>query len=244
MLIMGPSGSGKTAVLRAIRGLWPIHRSALPSLATAGLRTGRLAGDEPVVSCVPALAEVVDTGGMLPSTGEPGVVSLTLSQQPYLMPTASLRQQLVYPLHLANSKQHSSGSGGGGLGAGRSVWVSDGEAVELLALVGLPSELLVDRCGGLDSIRTDWVSLLSPGQRQLLSFCRLFVHNRYAGVGLALLDEASSSISGAAETAMYRLCRQFGISVLSFGHRSSLLALHDTVLSIKDGVLTPGEPGH
>ena len=67
--------------------------------------------------------------------------------------------------------------------------------------------LLHDRC------------CVHAGQRQLLGFARLFAHHRHSAVRLALLDEASSSISGAAEALLYGLCRRLGVAVLSVGHR-------------------------
>lgn len=75
-----------------------------------------------------------------------------------------------------------------------------------------------------------WTESLSPGERQLLSFCRLFYHRPQ----FAVLDEASSSLSEEMQRHVYQRCQALGITLVSVGHRRSLLQYHSLLLQ-KDG---------
>lgn len=73
-----------------------------------------------------------------------------------------------------------------------------------------------------------WASILSPGQQQLLSFARLIYHKPIFGV----LDEATSSLPEDLEEKLYNLCREMEITLVSIGHRSSLLPYHHKLLKL------------
>mmetsp|Transcript_32849 Transcript_32849/g.82494 ORF Transcript_32849/g.82494 Transcript_32849/m.82494 type:complete len:696 (+) Transcript_32849:175-2262(+) len=73
-----------------------------------------------------------------------------------------------------------------------------------------------------------WTELLSPGEQQLLSFARLFYHCPK----FAVLDEATSSLPPETEMHLYQQCKNMGLTVLSVGHRVSLLQFHDFLLRV------------
>ncbi len=76
----------------------------------------------------------------------------------------------------------------------------------------------------------DWTRILSLGEQQRLAIGRLLLNRPRA----AFLDEASSAMDEGLEHAMYRLLRESlpGATLVSVGHRSSLLGFHDRVLEL------------
>lgn len=129
---------------------------------------------------------------------------LFLPQQPYMV-LGSLRSQILYP-----QSERS---------------VQDDHLLELLARVHLPD--LAERVGGLDA-EHDWHKLLSVGEQQRLAFARvLLAKPRYA-----ILDEASSALDIANEESLYRQLLANGTTLVSVGHRPSLLKFHRHVLEL------------
>ena len=129
---------------------------------------------------------------------------LFLPQQPYML-LGSLRSQLLYPQ--------------------RERQVSDRQLLELLERVNLPD--LADRCGGLDA-ELDWEKTLSMGEQQRLAFARLLLTRpRYA-----ILDEATSALDLANERRLYQQLADADTTLISVGHRSTILAYHQQVLEL------------
>lgn len=130
---------------------------------------------------------------------------LFLPQQPYML-LGSLRSQLLYPQ--------------------RERQVSDRELLQLLERVNLPD--LAGRCGGLDA-EIDWEKTLSMGEQQRLAFARLLLMRpRYA-----ILDEATSALDLANERQLYQLLMECDTTLISVGHRSTILAYHRQVLELR-----------
>lgn len=128
----------------------------------------------------------------------------------------TLRQQLTYPCE--NLLLY-----GGHSEAGD----EDEKLLGLLDTVGLAS--LCSRVGGLDSpVECKWEDMLTPGEMQRLSFARLF----YQRPQVALLDEATSALDTSTESKLYSICKDFGITVSSVGHRRSLRQFHDFELNL------------
>ena len=83
--------------------------------------------------------------------------------------------------------------------------------------------------GDLDACPSDeWVSKLSPGEKQTMAFIRLLHHRP----PLAFLDEASSAISVEKERLLYESCLDRNIQIVSIGHRPTLLKFHQIKLTL------------
>ncbi len=129
---------------------------------------------------------------------------LFLPQQPYMF-LGTLRNQLLYPdLDRPATEAH---------------------LLDLLVRVNLPD--LAQRFGGLDA-EMDWEKVLSIGEQQRLACARvLLVQPRFA-----ILDEATSALDVANETQLYRQLLSTRATLVSVGHRTTLLAYHQQVLEL------------
>lgn len=128
-----------------------------------------------------------------------------MPQRPYCM-QGTLRSQLLYP----------SGT------------LQDDSTLEkALQAVELPD--LCERVGGLDA-EQDWADYLSVGENQRLAFARLVL----AQPALVLIDEGTSAVDPVTEGRLMRLLVGLGCTVVSVGHRPSLVRSHDTVLHLKE----------
>ncbi|KMJ53279.1 MULTISPECIES: ABC transporter ATP-binding protein/permease [Vogesella] len=130
---------------------------------------------------------------------------LFLSQRPYL-PLGSLRAALHYP-HPASANNE--------------------RAAEVLRSVQLGH--LIDK---LDE-EADWGRILSLGEQQRLGFGRLLL----AAPKVIFLDEATSAMDEGLEEALYRLLRSRlpHATLVSVGHRSTLLIHHQFALTLRSG---------
>jgi putative ATP-binding cassette transporter len=128
--------------------------------------------------------------------------SLFLPQKPYL-PLGTLRLSLYYPNVPAQT---------------------DDLAITVLRRCHLGH--LVSRLDEED----DWTRILSLGEQQRLAIGRVLLNRPR----IVFLDEASSALDEGLEHTMYRLLRESlpGATVVSVGHRSSLLGFHNRVLEL------------
>ena len=129
---------------------------------------------------------------------------LFLPQKPYMI-LGTLRQQLLYPHTDSN--------------------VSDEQLYQVLQQVNLAN--LPDKVGGLD-IELSWSDVLSLGEQQRLAFARLLLTRP----NYAILDEATSALDVQNEKRLYQLLQQSETTIVSVGHRPSLLQYHQKVLQI------------
>jgi putative ATP-binding cassette transporter len=127
-----------------------------------------------------------------------------IGQRPYL-PLSTLAEALVYP-------------------AVETGGVPQARLAEALEEVGLGA--LVDE---LD-VHEHWPQRLSPGEQQRLAFARVLL----AKPACVFLDEATSSVDGAAEARLYGLLRDapWRPVVVSVGHSEALPRFHDRVLDL------------
>ncbi|WP_386093750.1 ABC transporter ATP-binding protein/permease [Vogesella facilis] len=130
---------------------------------------------------------------------------LFLSQRPYL-PLGTLRDALYYPKPAGHD---------------------DAAAVAVLKAVHL------GHLSGKLDVDADWSHTLSLGEQQRLAFGRLLL----AAPHVAFLDEATSAMDEGLEDTLYRLLRQRlpHTTLVSVGHRSSLLGHHDLQLLLHGG---------
>uniref|UniRef100_A0A6B2KX08 ABC transporter domain-containing protein n=1 Tax=Arcella intermedia TaxID=1963864 RepID=A0A6B2KX08_9EUKA len=135
-----------------------------------------------------------------------------LPQKPYMI-LGTLREQIIYP--------HTRMLSGGAEDA-----PSDQRLSKCLEMANLG--YLLNRYH-LDDEEI-WNSVLSPGEQQRLSFARLFYHSPT----FAVLDESTNALDPSNESDMYSACRALSISLISVGHRDSLLPYH-TLLLLFDG---------
>jgi ABC-type uncharacterized transport system fused permease/ATPase subunit len=136
-------------------------------------------------------------------------------QRPYLS-LGTLREQLLYPrFRHAGTESLKEGNGA-------RLEPSDEWLIDMLQAVRLPR---LAELSQLD-VSTDWSQQLSLGEQQRISFARILL----AEPSFALFDESTSALDVQAEREMYRLLRQKRITLVSIGHRPTLVGMHDKVL--------------
>ena len=129
---------------------------------------------------------------------------LFLPQRPYML-LGSLRSQLLYPLPDRE--------------------ITDEELLRALQKVNLPD--IVAHFGGLDA-ELDWAKVLSVGEQQRVAFARVLLSApRYA-----ILDEATSALDIANEDSLYRQLAASGTTLISVGHRPTIVKYHPQVLEL------------
>ncbi|MBO4296409.1 MAG: ABC transporter ATP-binding protein/permease [Desulfovibrio sp.] len=133
--------------------------------------------------------------------------TLFLPQRPYL-PLGTLRGALCYPSKPLPASE-------------------DGRLKEVLRKVDL------ERLVPLLDQEDDWSRILSLGEQQRIAFARVLL----ARPDWVFLDESTSALDEERERGMYQLIAselpQTGL--VSVGHRTTLLALHDRQLALEDG---------
>lgn len=134
-----------------------------------------------------------------------------MPQRPYCV-QGTLREQLLYPNKFN---------------------IHDDELEQALCQVGLND--LLERAGGFDSI-CDWAEYLSVGENQRLAFARLLVSKPT----LVLVDEGTSALDLPTEDMLMRQVSKLGCTLVSVGHRPSLVKYHDQVLHLKGESNTAG----
>lgn len=126
-------------------------------------------------------------------------------QRPYML-NADLRSQLIYPA--------------------TSTSLTDKKLQQILNQVG--KGYISERYGGFDAIR-NWARELSLGEQQCLSIARLLIHSPQ----YAFLDEASSALDFDTEQLIYQTIIESGTTIISVGHRASIVRFHRKNLVLK-----------
>ena len=127
-----------------------------------------------------------------------------LPQRPYMV-LGSLRSQLLYP----NPDND----------------ISESKMRHVLEEVNLAE--LPERFGGFE-IELDWANVLSLGEQQRLAFARLLLSRP----SYVILDEATSALDLANEKKLYEQLKAKETTLISVGHRPSLLQYHEYVLEL------------
>lgn len=152
-------------------------------------------------------------GLWIPSSGSTRIPTdenavMFVPQVPYISSgMCSLRELVVYPQRCSHSAEETS------------------RVVSALMAVGWRRG---DPRNVVDTVE-EWSARLSPGEAQLVAIARVLERRpRYA-----VLDEPTSSMDSASEKRVLSALKEAGVCVLTVGHRRSLPALHDRVVSIK-----------
>lgn len=76
----------------------------------------------------------------------------------------------------------------------------------------------------------NWYQVLSPGEIQRMVFARVF----YQKPDLLIIDEGTNAVSIDLEEKIYGRLAQEGITVLTLGHRTSLMKFHSVIYKIEN----------
>jgi len=131
---------------------------------------------------------------------------LYVSQRPYLV-SGTLRDQIIYPESVEDMRQQG---------------ITDSDLEKLMEKCHL-SKLV--RKWGWDQ-QLEWNGVLSGGEKQRLSFGRLYYHNP----AYVVLDEAVAAVSVDVEESLYTHCLELGMTLISISHRPSLYKYHKMIL--------------
>lgn len=134
-----------------------------------------------------------------------------LPQVPYLLFGGSLREQIVYPRMSTDM-------------------LTEPYLRTLLGQVGLAHLIELEArsiADGEPYVR--WDTILSGGEKQRLSWARLFYHHPR----FAILDECTSAVDEAMEDAFYAQCVALNISFISVAHSVRVRRYHRRVLLVK-----------
>ena len=163
-----------------------------------------------------------------------------LPQVPF-MPVGSLRSQLTFPKGaLEDQKDEQDGLNGripvvskmNRMKINDALVEENTQLQSLLNSVGLGD--LASRMGDtFDDDSIEWTDVLSVGEQQRIAFARLLFQKPKPSI--VFLDEATSALDEASERKMYELLAAEKYTVVSVGHRSSLMQFHSKRLRFVSG---------
>jgi len=159
-----------------------------------------------------------------------------LPQVPF-MPVGSLRSQLTFPKGVLDVDENEEDDNANALSKNR-MKINDALVEEnahlqnLLDSVGLGD--LASRMGDtFDDDSIEWTDVLSVGEQQRIAFARLLYQKPKPTI--VFLDEATSALDEVSEKKMYELLAAEKYTVVSVGHRSSLMQFHSQRLRFVSG---------
>ncbi|CAG9462286.1 unnamed protein product [Pedinophyceae sp. YPF-701] len=157
----------------------------------------------------------------LPRGGNELVPSVAfVPQRPYTT-VGTLREQLVYPLSVAEALKLESEDCPDKLAA------LDEKLRELMRDVRLA--YLLDRYSWTHE--QEWSETLSLGEQQRMGMARLFFHKPK----FAVLDECTNATSVDIEECLYQRAQELGVTMVTITQRTALVKYHTTELRLVDG---------
>ncbi|KAM9956506.1 hypothetical protein ACTFIR_003224 [Dictyostelium discoideum] len=134
-----------------------------------------------------------------------------LPQQPYLI-FGTLEEQILYPFSKKQKR------------IPKSIMRELFQRFDIDYLID--RERFIKKSAQVNDLTHNWLNQLSPGEQQLIAIIRLIYHKPK----FALMDESTSSIPQSLEERVYYVAKELGITIISVGHRISLLKYHSTLL--------------
>ena len=202
VLIKGPNGSGKSTVLRYLTSL----RQPNDSNSTSNNK------DNDGQSNSEGSISIIQENG-----SEKFRLALNdifyLPQNPY-MTSGNLIDQIIYPLSLESVIRDYPGN---------KQEAKNSLLIKIIALLEkVDMKPFVHMADFQYNEEVDWNKCLSGGEKQKLSFARLFYHHP----DFALLDECTSAISSDKTELFYNYCIEEGITLVSVSHQMNVFKYH------------------